>query len=71
MLIHHDTTNTGNFHRTGYLILHHLAGATIQVAGATIQVATLVCFKRMAIRRCVSYWLVSVLGPDHQDKAVN
>ena len=23
--------NTGNFHRKGYLMLHHLAGATIQV----------------------------------------
>ena len=26
------TEHTGNFHRKGYLMLHHLAGATIQVA---------------------------------------
>ena len=26
------TIYTGNFHRKGYLMLHHLAGATIQVA---------------------------------------
>ena len=26
------TKYTGNFHRKGYLMLHHLAGATIQVA---------------------------------------
>ena len=24
--------HTGNFHRKGYIMLHHLAGATIQVA---------------------------------------
>ena len=24
--------HTGNFHRKGYLLLHHLAGASIQVA---------------------------------------
>ena len=29
---HHETIHTGNFHRKGYLKLHHLAGATIQVA---------------------------------------
>ena len=27
-----DTIHTGSFHRKGYLMLHHLAGATIQVA---------------------------------------
>ena len=28
-----DNANiSGNFHRKGYLMLHHLAGATIQVA---------------------------------------
>ena len=32
MLRHHETIHTGNFHRKGYLMLHHLAGATIQVA---------------------------------------
>ena len=25
-------THTGNFHRKGYLLLHHLDGATMQVA---------------------------------------
>ena len=26
------TMHTGNFHRKGYLMLHHLVGATIQIA---------------------------------------
>ena len=29
---HHETIHTGNFHREGYLMLHHLAAATKQVA---------------------------------------
>ena len=32
MLWHHETMHTGNFHRKGCLMLHHLVGATIQVA---------------------------------------
>ena len=32
MLRQHETIHTGNFHRKGYLILHHLAGATVQAA---------------------------------------
>ena len=32
VLRHHETIHTDNFHRKGYLMLHHLAGATIQVA---------------------------------------
>ena len=29
---YHETIHTGIFHRKGYLMLHHLAGATIKVA---------------------------------------
>ena len=29
---HHETIHTGNFHREGYLMFHHLAGATTHVA---------------------------------------
>ena len=32
MLRHHETIHTGYFHRNGYLMLHYLAAATIQVA---------------------------------------
>ena len=28
---HNETIHTGNFHRKGYLMLHHLASATIQL----------------------------------------
>ena len=30
--------HTGNFHIKGYLMLHHLAGATIQVANLVIAI---------------------------------
>ena len=30
--VFHETIHTGNFHRKGYLMLHHLAGATIELA---------------------------------------
>ena len=32
VLRHRKKIHTGNFHRIGYLMLHHLAGATIHVA---------------------------------------
>ena len=31
-LWHHETIHTGNLHRNDYLMLHHIAAATIQVA---------------------------------------
>ena len=34
VLWHHQTIHTGDFHRQGYLMLHHLASATIQVANS-------------------------------------
>ena len=36
VLWHHETRHTGNFQRMGYLMLHHLASATIQVANLII-----------------------------------
>ena len=32
MLSYHETIHTTNLHKEGYLLLHHLAGATIQFA---------------------------------------